>query len=70
MYEYPQMCMYTSLFMSKWAVVNKLLQLISDENRIKFMERDFLMEWAWKLGKMRKDKKQRENKQIDEHGYV
>ena len=56
---YVWVCTDTHVFkslMCKWAVVNKFLQLISDENRMKFMERDFLMEWAWELGMMRKDK--------------
>lgn len=46
-YSYPSAC--------GW-VVNKSLQLISDENRMQFTEIGFFMEWTWKLGKIREYK--------------
>lgn len=48
---YVFMCIYSCPYMSEWAVVNKSLQITSDENRMKFMDRDcFFIEWAWKSG--------------------
>jgi len=38
------------------ADVNKCLQLISDENWMKSMGGVFLMEWVWKLEKIRENK--------------
>lgn len=48
-------CMYICIWMSLyggWAIVNTSLQIMSDENRIKLMDRDcFFMGWARKSGK-------------------